>query len=270
MVKKNALWPQIDLEATLSRNNINVQRAITIALEEVRKRLIQYQRIYTASYHDLDNVESSTKIEEVLKVIMMADTIDYGEIFIINGKQYLTYTMPLTIQITNFGEFANQQKIWLGVNEILDEGSVKMFLLEPNEWHWGTARGIESVQLLPDLANPTSTNGKEIKSISKNKGFAFNMELQMDFQDTNVGALCRWLYIDSMLEKLLEPEVTLKVEMYLYDYDIDSGTYGTYIIDNDLTMERKMILTQNQPAESVSKGEKLTHSLVIAPKYNED
>lgn len=247
----------------VSIDNINVQRAVTIALEEVRKRLIQYQRVYTASYHNLDNLSSSTKITETLKVIIMSGTIDYGDIQQINGKQYLTYTMPLALHVTNFGEFANQQKIYLGVDSILDEGSTKMFLLEPNEWHWGVGRGLESVQLLPDSVSPTSTDGKEIKSVTKNKGFAFNMELQMDFQDSTVGELCKFLYKDSMLETLTNPTCTLKIDMYLYN-----SASGNYEIDTDLTMTRTMELTQNQPNESISKGEKLVHSLVLAPKYS--
>ena len=253
----------------VSIDNINVQRAITIALEEVRKRLIQYERVFNTSYHDLDNLDSATKIDETLKIIMMSGTIDYGDIFQINGKQYLTYTMPLTIQVTNFGEFANQQKIWLGVDDIReaiipphDEGNIKMFLLEPNEWHWGVGRGIESVQLLPDYASTGSTNNKEIKSVIKNKGFAFNMEIQMDFLDSSVGELCKYLYKDSMLENLENPICTLKIEMYLYN-----STSETFVIDSTLTMTRTMELTLNQPPESISKGEKLVHALTLAPKY---
>ena len=249
----------------VSIDNLNVQRAVTIALEEVRKRLIQYERTYTTSYIDLDNPSSTSTIDETLKIIMMSGTIDYGEIFEINGKQYLTYTMPLFLQVTNFGEFANQQKIYLGVDDILETGSPKMFLLEPNEWYWGVARGSESVQLLPDLASASSTNNKEIKSVTKNKGFAFNLELQLDFLDSDVGELCKWIYKDSMLEKLADPEVTLKVEMAVYDSVTD-----TFIVDSDLTTERQMILTQNNPNEPISKGDKLVHSLVLTPKYNKD
>ena len=243
-------------------DNITVQNAITIALGEVRKRLIQYQRTYTAKYYDLNDLSSKVKIEEVLKVIMMSGEIDYGSIIQVSGKQYLTYTMPLTIQVTNFGEFANQQKIYLGTNEILDGGETKMFLLEPDDWHWGVGRGIESVQLLPDYVDSGSTNGKEIKSVTKNKGFAFNLDMQMDFQNSTVGDFCRWLYKDSMLEKLTNPIMTLKVEMYLYDSETD-----TYIIDEDLTMTREMELTQNQPNDDLSKGEKLVFTLVLAPHF---
>lgn len=249
----------------VNADNINAQRVITLAIEEIRYRWIQYERTLDVEYYDIDNITSSTKISETLKVIMASGTIDFGSPIKINGKQYLSYTLPVTINVTNFGEFANQQRIYLGTNEILDGGSTKMFLIEPNDWHWGTSRGIESVMLLPDKAAPGSTNNKEIKSVAKNKGFAFNVELQMDFQDSTVGDLCKWLYKDSMLEDLAEPIMQLRVEMFLYD----SGT-GDFVKDDSLTMERPMILSQNQPSESLSKGEKLVHSLVLTPIYNTD
>jgi hypothetical protein len=244
-------------------DNINVQRMITLALEEIRYRLIQYERVWNASYMDLDNLASTTKVTETLKVIITSGTIDYGDIIQINGKQYLTYTLPLTIRMTNFGEFANQQKIYLGTSDILETGSTKMFLLEPDEWHWGTARGTESVMFLPDLASAGSTNNKEIKSVVKNKGFSFTLDLQLDLYDSTVGELHKWLYKDSIQEKLVEPIMTLKVEFYRYN-----SVSETFVIDSDLTTTRTMALTQNQPNESMSKGDKLVHTLVLTPIYN--
>ena len=247
----------------VAADNILVQRAITLALEEVRYRWIQYERVLEVEYPNIDDISSSTKIEETLKVIMGSGTIDYGGLVEINGKQYLTYTLPVTINVTNFGEFANQQKIYLGTYDILQTGSPKMFLLEPNEWHWGTARGTESVMLLPDLASPSSTNNKEIKSITKNKGFAFNIDLQLDLYNSTVGELHKWLYKDSILEKLDDPIMKLRVEFYKYD-----STTEAFVIDSELTMTRDMVLTQNQPPESISKGDKLIHTLVLTPIYN--
>lgn len=246
--------------------NINVQRAITLAIEEVRHRWVQYERILNVEYPNIEDISSTAKIEEELKVIITTGTIDYGGIIPISGKQYLTYTLPITINVTNFGEFANQQKIYLGTSDILDGGTTKMFKLEPNEWHWGTSRGTESAMLLPDLANVSSTNNKEIKSISKNKGFAFTIDLQMDLYNSTNGELFKWLYKDSIKEKLVDPIMKLKVEFYKYDSATDS-----FILDtDDMTTERNMVLTQNQPNESISKGDKIVHSLVLTPHYNKD
>jgi hypothetical protein len=65
-----------------------------------------------------------------------------------------------------------------------------------------------------------------------------------------------------MIESITNPICTLTIEMYLYDSSTE-----TFLIDGELTMTRVMELTQNQPPESISKGEKLVHSLTLAPKY---
>lgn len=252
------------LEFLVCIDNIYVQQAIMLAIEECRKRFIQYERTLDVSYMDLDNPTSTTRIEETLKVLMAAQSIDYGDITQINGKQYLTYTLPITIEITNFGEFSNQQKIYLGV-DALTSGSpaaTTMYLMEPDEWHWGTASGTESVMLLPEKATVVGDQYKEIKSIAKDKGFAFTMDVQMDFQNANNGALLKYLYKQSMLPDLDTHVYKIRVDMYLY-----SSSTKTFVKDTTLTMERDMLLTHNEPAGSVSKGQKLVHSLVFVPYY---
>jgi len=243
-------------------DNIIVHRLIKLAIEEVRFRWIQYERAFDVDYVDIDNTSSSTKVSETLKAIFKAETIDYGEIVQINNIQYLVYSLPLTLNLTNFGEFANQQKIYLGTDEILDDGNTKMFLLEPDEWHWGTARGTESVMLLPDLAT-TNVNSREIKSETKNKGFAFVIDLQLDFNDSTIGEFHEWLYKDSILEKHGDPTMKLQVDFYKYN-----SSSETFVKASSLTMEREMILVQNQPNEKLSKGDKIVFSLVLTPKYN--
>jgi len=250
------------IEFLVCIDNIAVQKAVTLTVEEVRARFIQYERVLETSYMDLNNPDSDTRIEESFKVIIMGQSIDYGAVTQINGKQYLTYTLPITVELSNFGEFANQQKIYLGVDSILDEASVKMFLLEPNEWFYGTAKEVESVMLLPQKAVALQANATEIKSIAKNKGFSFNLEQQMDLQDSTVGEILRHLYKESLIPSLIQHIYTVKVEMYLYN-----STSKTFLIDNDLTMTREMELIQNQPSESLSKGEKIVYSLVLIPYY---
>jgi len=250
------------VEFLVCADNIAVQKVITLAIEEVRARFIQYQRTLDVTYVDLNTPTSTTRIAETLKIIMMSGTIDYGAYTQINGKQYLTYTLPITIQATNFGEFANQQKIYVGVDQILTGAVPTMFLLEPNEWHYGTARGIESAMLLPLKSSTVHLNEQEIKSVGKDKGFSFTMDIQMDLQDTTVGALLKHFYKESVKESLIEPVYTVRMDMFLYDSVTD-----TYVLDSDLRMERKMILSQNQPNETLSKGEKIVYSLVFVPYF---
>jgi hypothetical protein len=321
------------IEFLVCIDNIAVQKAVTLTVEEVRARFIQYERVLETSYMDLNNPDSDTRIEETLKVIIMAQSIDYGPVTQINGKQYLTYTLPITLELTNFGEFANQQRVYLGVDSIVQTieavESVRMFLLEPNEWFYGTAKEVEAVQLLPQKAVALQANATEIKSVAKTKGFSFTIEQQMDLQDATIGKILRHLYKESLQESLVIPIYTIKLETYLFspkylnwvlttedEWDlqvtygnastIDNlltypavpssesanshdvgyairvsdglgtpsytyynvvGTGTEYTIDNDLTMTRKMELVQNQPNESLSKGEKIVYSLVFVPHY---
>lgn len=90
---------------------------ITTAIEEIRKKLLQYFTTLEVEYFDLNTESSKEKIKETLKVITMTGEISYGEEVKINGKGYLTYSMPITIFVTNYGEFANQNTFKLGVDE---------------------------------------------------------------------------------------------------------------------------------------------------------
>jgi hypothetical protein len=116
---------------------------------------------------------------------------------------------------------------------------------------------------VPSKSSATHLNEQEIKSIEKDKGFSFNMEIQMDLQDATVGALLRYIYIKSVQESLIQPIYTVKMEMYLYNVSTK-----LYALDSALTMERKMIMIQNQPNETLSKGEKIVYSLVFIPYYD--
>lgn len=211
------------VEFLVCADNIVAQKAITLAIEEVRKRFIQYLRTFEVSYMDLEDTSTATRIKETLKLVFTSGTIDYGTISQINGNQYLSYSMPVTLRATNFGIFANQQKIYLGVDNILDdEDAVKMFLLEPNEWHYGTASGIESAQLLPSKSESTLLNAKEGKSIQKNKVWSFSMDVQIDLQNEDVGPILEHLYDRSLNEILRQDIYSLKIETYLFYADSNS------------------------------------------------
>lgn len=366
----------------------NVLLGITTAIEEVRKNLLQYFTTFKVSYMDLNNTSSKTPIEETLKVITMTGSMDYGQEVKINGKGYLTYSLPITMMFTNFGEFANQNKLKLGcsavqfgqwdnsdnaywnlngivggaydvainivgsqpysqylptptnlkhgiagkvrhllnnflvfttfntnytdtvagtyvtqtdfnnyliaqgvavvgnLNKIYrglkttsgywyativqdfdikyyvvgDNGVHKMFDIEPIEWHWGTTTTQETTQLLRDKDLAIEENSKEVKSLSKNRSYAFSCDLQIDLKHE----LLRKLYRDS---KIPNGQVdTWYLEDITEEYDeIDE----TYKIASDLSYTRKLVLIVNQPNESLSKGEKIVFTLAFAPKLEE-
>lgn len=231
------------IEFLVCIDNVAVHTAITYAIEEVRKRFIQYFKKINVYYTDLDNPSNDTQLTEALKLIFVAGTIDFGTIVQIAGKQYLTYSMPVSISATNFGLYTNEQRIYLGVDSILENDSPKMFLLEPNEWHYGMAAGIESTQLLPQYSEPTYKNAKEGKSVQKNKVWTFQMDQQIDIEDENIGPILRHLYKRSIQEELTQDIYTLKIETYVFfedENDIESST-ETYW-DNQIESNRGTFL----------------------------
>lgn len=363
----------------------NVLLGITTAIEEVRKKLLQYFTTFKVSYIDLNNQSSTTQIDEILKVITMTGSIDYGQEVKINGKGYLTYSLPITMLFTNFGEFANQNKLKLGVSDVqfgqwansneaywnlngqvgsaydvtlnivgsspysqylpsptnlkhgiagrvnhlinnyyvltttntnytdtvsgtyatqtafnnylttngfatlanvgkiyrglktttgywyaiiihdrtveyynvTGNGVVKMFDIEPIEWHWGTTTSQETTQLLRDKDLLLEENSYEVKSLSKSKSYAFSCDLQIDLKNE----LLRKLYKDSKI-----PKGTIDT-WYLQDITEEYDEIEeTYVIAEDLSVTRELELIINQPNESLSKGEKIVFTLAFAPK----
>lgn len=362
-----------------------VLMGITTAVEEVRKKLLQYFTTYKVKYIDIDN-PNSQPIEEVLKVITMTGSIDYGQEVKINGHGYLTFSLPITMMFTNFGEFANQNKYKLGVDVIQygqwdasnepywnlngvvggaydialtsvgsepysqylptptdlrhgiagkvrhlingylvfttfntnytdtisgtyltqtdfnnylisqgvavvgnlnkiyrglktttgywyatiiqdfdvkyyvvgDNGVVKMFDIEPIEWHWGTTASQETTQLLRDKEYIEEENTLEVKSMTKSKTYAFSCDLQIDLKNE----LLRKLYRDSKIPRAVIDRWYLEDITEEYDEEME-----TYVIAPDLTSNRELELIINQPNESLSKGEKIVFTVAFAPKY---
>lgn len=376
------------VDILLTNDNPDVFVAIDAAIQEIRKKLLQYFTTYKVSYNNLDDLDSDEPIEETLKIITMSGSIDYGQTVQINGFNYLTYSMPLTLFVTNYGEFANQNTFKLGVDSIaygkwddtsesywnangvvggqydvfhngigvppysqylpnaleikhgtagrvrylLDSylvfstnntnytdtisgtyptqglfnnylrtsgyaiaenlgkiyrgaqaidgywyatiiqnedisyfkvgsnGVVKMFDIEPIEWHWGTTATQETVQLLRDKDTTIAENSYEVKSTTKSKAYAFTCDIQIDLRNE----LLRKLYLDSK-----KPNGTIDT-WTLYDQTVEyNEETQTYEIATDLTFSRELELVVNQPNESLSKGEKMVFTLAFAPKLKE-
>ena len=242
--------------------NPNVFRAFLLAIEEVRSRLIQYHKIIRVSYFDYDNPNSTTPIIEDIKLVTTTSGIKREFIDRINGKSYLYFTLPITIMATNYGEFANQESISIGVSSITEGGNVKMFDIEPIEWVWGMGVDTESTQLLNDKDVTSMQKAERVRHMPKSKAFAYSCVVQIDFRNP----LLRKIFKDSRnVNPSSATEVwTIKSQIKVYDENTE-----TYVIDNDLTHEPKLYLTTNRPLESLSKGEKYVFFLGFEPKYNE-
>ena len=242
--------------------NPKVYMATLWALEEIRSRLIQYHKVIRVEYIDYDNLSSSTKISEDIKLIVTSGGLRREFIDRINGKSYLYFTMPLTIMATNHGEFANQETISLGVSSITEGGSVKMFEVEPIEWGWGMGVDTESAQLVNDKDVTLINNSERIGNLPKSKSFAWSCVLQIDFRNE----LYKKIFNDSRKRNISSANEVWTIKSTVKVYN---PTTQAYAVDSTLTFEDYFILTSNRPIESLSKGEKYVFSLGFEPLYDD-
>jgi len=242
--------------------NPDVYLATLWALEEIRSRLIQYHKVIRVSYIDYDNVSSTTQITEDIKLVTTTGGLQREYVDRINGKSYLYFTLPITILATNYGEFANQESISIGVSSITSGGVVTMFPIEPIEWGWGVGIDTESAQLINDKDVTFSNDSERIKHLPKSKSFAWGCTLQIDFRN----ALLKKIFKDSRTKNLDSANEiwTIKSEISVYNPSTQA-----YAVDSSLTWEDDMILSSNKPMENVSKGEKYIFTLGFDPLYEE-
>ena len=255
-----------DLGFLVCEENPDVYRAFLLALEEIRSRLIQYHKVIRVQYFDYDNPSSTTQISEDIKLIATTGGIQREFIDRINGKSYLYFTLPITLLATNYGEFANQEIISIGVNSITETvgevTQVKMFPIEPIEWGWGMGIDTEGTQVLNDLTVSSLSKSERIRHVPKSKAYAWSCMIQIDLRNE----LLKKIFIDSYkVNTSSATEVwTIKREFNVYN-----STTQLYEIDSTLTYTAKMYLTTNRPLDSVSKGEKYIYYLEFEPKNDE-
>ena len=242
--------------------NPDVYLATLWALEEIRSRLIQYHKVIRVSYINYDNINSTTQTTEDIKLVTTTGGLQREYVDRINGKSYLYFTLPITILATNYGEFANQESISIGVSSILESGSVKMFPIEPIEWGWGMGIDTESSQLLNDISYSSLAKTEKIRHIPKSKAYAFSAVVQIDFDN----ALLRKLFRDSYKSNPASATELWSIKRQISVYDSSTQAYE---IDPDLTDTKNLILTMNRPVDTVSKGEKYIFVLGFEPKFNE-
>ena len=243
--------------------NPKVYMATLWALEEIRSRLIQYHKVIRVEYIDYDNLSSSTKISEDIKLIVTSGGLRREFIDRINGKSYLYFTMPLTIMATNYGEFANQEIISIGVSSITESGGTKMFPIEPIEWGWGMGVDTESAQLLNDLSVSSLAKSEKIRHIPKSKAYSWSCVLQIDFRNE----LLKKIFKDSYKNN---PSSATEVWTIKREFKVYNSTTQLYELDSTLSdTANKMYLTTNRPVETLSKGEKYVFLLTFEPKYGE-
>ena len=235
-------------------------RTIELVLQELRAKFIQYLTTLDITY--VKEKQDDIAQTETFKVVMMSGEIDYGEIVRVAGKAYLSMSMPLTIEISNIGEYANQEKVYLSVPSVKDNETNEPIVTEIDMlvWNWGSGIDTEPSQLLTNKTVTKDERSKVIRHIPKTTAFSYSMAVYMDFDNP----ILRKIYIDSRKpNKNTSTEIwTLKSVVTRYD-----KTQKKFIIDDDLGFEDDFILESKVLSEEISKGDKIMFSLSFVPAW---
>lgn len=232
-----------------------ISEPIRLAIEEVRSRLKAEYKTIKVRYHDLENVDNASGVEEHLRIATNIDSIDFGEPFTLNGRRYIQFSYSLFMLVQNKGEFGNQIEFKMG--KVQENGTYVMQDFEPLTWDWGLAIDNESIQVLREFG-ALSGNSKEVKVVPKSKGFALEMDFILDLTHP----LHRQFYKLSLQDNYETP--IYRVEIFTKLYDI---TTNTFIIDSDLTSVRNYSLEFCKSTEPMSKGEQILYTLVLSPSF---
>lgn len=256
-IKEVTYEPNIELLVYIE-NDITY-KVIELVIQEIRAKLIQHQ---TTLEVEMLNLEGGANITEILKVIAMSGEIDYGQIVRIQGRSYLSISMPLTLEVTNHGEYTNQETIYLSVPSIEGGDYIEMW---PITWNYGVGLDVEGSQLLNNKRLTHLDRAKQVRHIPKTTAFGWSMAVQIDFRN----AILKKIYKDSRNPTQLTTTEIWKVKstMKVFDTDEFSPTYKTYVVDIDLTLEDEFILDKKTPVEELSKGEKIIYALTFLPSW---
>jgi len=251
-IKEITYEPVIEL-LVYAENDITY-KVIELVIQEIRAKLIQYQTTLDVEFL---NLEGGANITETLKVIAMAGEIDYGQIVRIQGKAYLSISMPLTLEVTNYGEYANQETIYLSVPSVNSGAFVEMY---PIAWNYGVGIDTEGSQTLNDKSLLKLDRAKFIKHVPKTTAFGFSMAVQIDFRNE----ILYKIFKDSRKPtQATSTEIwTIKSEMKVFNTSTKE-----YEVDNDLTLTEDFILDKKAPIEELSKGEKIIYALTFMPVW---
>lgn len=228
-----------------------------IALEEIRARLMQYQRRIEVKQFDLNNEEDIKTVD--YKAIITSGDINYGSTQNFNGRKYLSISMAFNIFVTNFGEFANQMKFKFGRSDIRDgQGNIKMFDSPYIDWHYGTGLETDSTQLINQKGITNTRKSAEVISYKKSKAFALSFEFQIDFDDE---------FLFNVFKDSIEPR--LEIPYYYLELTVTKYNKQTKEYDEFLVNKRVYNLENNAPPQALSLGDKIVHHLTFSPSEKE-
>ena len=229
-------------------------KVIELVIQEIRARLVQFQTTLEVEYLNLDG---GAKITETLKVIAMSGEIDYGQIVRIQGRSYLSISMPLTLEVTDYGEYTNQETIYLSVPSIESGAYIEMY---PISWNYGVGIDNEGSQLLNDKDIINLDRAKQVRHVPKTTAFGYSMAVQIDFRN----AILKKIYKDSRVPTQATTTEIWKIKSTMKVFNTSTKVYE---IDADLTLEDEFILDKKTPVDELSKGEKIIYALTFLPAW---
>ncbi|MDY0277919.1 MAG: hypothetical protein RBQ97_07525 [Acholeplasma sp.] len=249
------------IEFLVYAEDIKTFALIEDVLKQVRAKLIQYQTSAIISYRNLDNLSDKTRIDELFKVIMMAGEISYGQLVPVAGKHYLSMSIDLAIEITDIGEYANQERIYLSVPSVNNGDYVE--ITEAIAWNYGVGIDLESSQMLNDhdVLSANYDKTRVIRSVPKTTAWSYAMGVQMNFKNP----ILRKIFIDSRKpNQITSNEVwMLKSEMTVLNPETQA-----YEVDSELSIiDERVYLETKAPARELSQGEKIIYSLQLTPEW---
>lgn len=248
------------IEFLVYAEDIITFRSIELVLQEIRARLIQYQTNLEVTY--VKDSKSAVEEKENLKVVMMAGEIHYGEIVRVAGKSYLSIAMPLTLEVSNHGEYANQEKVFLSVPSVVDLGTGDIIEVEIDmlSWNWGVGVDTEPSQVLNSYKAHDSDKAKMVRHIPKSTAFSYSMAVYMDFKNP----ILRKIYKDSRNPTPETSNEKWTLESIVYEYNEDIKAFE---IAHDLGFKDEFYLDTKVLANEISKGEKIIFTLSFVPAW---
>jgi len=251
-IKEVTYEPNIEMLVYIE-NDITY-KVIELVIQEIRAKLVQHQ---TTIEVEMLNLEGGANITETLKVIAMSGEIDYGQIVRIQGRAYLSVSMPLTLEVTNYGEYTNQETIYLSVPSIDSGNYIEMY---PIAWNYGVGVDVEGSQTLNDNNLVNLDRAKQVRHVPKTTAFGWSMAVQIDFRN----AILKKIYKDSRVPTQATTTEIWKVKSTMKVFNTSTKVYE---IDSTLTLEDDFILDKKTPEEELSKGEKIIYALTFLPSW---
>lgn len=256
-IKEVTYEPQVEFLVYVE--DIAIFTTIELVLKQIRARLVQFQTTLDVSYTNMDDLNGA-RVEETLKVIVMSGELNYGQIVRIAGKTYLSMSMPLTIEVTNHGEYANQEKIYLSVPTVNSGDYVEV---TPIAWNYGVGIDTEASQMLNDHAVLVGNDSKSkyARHIHKSTVFTYAMGVQIDFGNP----ILYKIFKDSRKPNQATSTEVWKLKSEFSKYNPTSGEYE---VDSNLSIiDEEVILESKAPVGELSQGEKIIYSLSFVPLW---